>query len=419
MLGFLLIFAGSVSTGFFLIAATYVLFLNPAISLRQLISESSRLIQITPALWVLLLYLSWLTISALIAERPSLGISFVVSQWQLFIAIPFAIGFYRLTPDINFACLFSYGIRIAIPVVLLVVLYQLIALGIRPKGPSGNELILSTLCSIGAVLAFSRWDEDKRSHRIFATFSFACGLLIVLVTFSRSSWILMLLLAVCTAFYSRSRFKDFSIGKRGFLAFAILSVPLVLYVLQSAGFQRMLNLRIFTPIERLIEGKLPSESIGERLGMLQGGIEMLNHAPFVGYGIQNTVLVVNAFFEERNSEFIFQYTHLHNDYLNHAVAGGYMLAVLFAITVWLPFLLSLRIGSSFKNRGTIAFIAFCTSFGFAFSALTNIALRNDLLATLFSAVLISVLVVIQQERDSLLHPIVPDFGSDKNNENDA
>lgn len=403
---------GSVSTALFVGAALVAVFANPASRTGSILRDSVRLVSENRVLLVIPAYLVWLTMTALANDDPLRGARFLVSQWQLFFILPLSVGLYRLSPDANLAAVFSRGLRIGLWFALVLALVQLTMLGMRPLGFSGNELVFATLCAVAGGLSFANWSEDNARIGLLSLLSLLCAIAIIAIGFSRGLIVTMVvILAICLIYQLRAGGAKVPGAAALFAVFAV-AATVVTVAATSERFQRLYEIRILEPIEKLMAGEPGGQSISERALMLVSGWQMFWEKPLFGYGIQNTVPAINTIleplegFEER-----FNYTHLHNDYLNHAVGGGVPLFVLFSMVLWVPVLIAVKLKPEFRDRAAIVFFAVVLSAGYATTALTNVVLRNDLLATLFSAAFCFILVALQQQHDKVEKVHIPDFGA--------
>jgi O-antigen ligase len=83
---------------------------------------------------------------------------------------------------------------------------------------------------------------------------------------------------------------------------------------------------------------VPDGSIAQRLAMLEAGGQAFREAPWLGHGGQNRFAAARPYLPEGFPDF----SHLHNDFLTHAVAGGVPAVALLCLILAFPLLIALR-----------------------------------------------------------------------------
>lgn len=384
MVGFLGIILGSTSTALLVASSVVVIFFNNQISTIEILRETVLTIKRIPIVSIFPIFYFFVVFTSFRGDNWLKDAIFVAgSYWQFLIMIPTSIGLYHLSKNVNFAGLFSYGCRIGLVFVVPLSLIQIYFFNARPNGFLSNSLIFASLCIIGAGFAIIEWPEDNKKSRFFSWTVFAAGMLAAILTFSRGMLISIVAILIITAVYqfnSNSRYK-LGLKKAAILLTGTFSI-LIASINTENGW-RIINSRILEPITNYNNGEPSDLSVNQRLDMQITGFYVFLNNPIIGRGIQNAVSEANSRSEEilgRTTEYT--YTHLHNDYLTHAVGGGIALLLLFFMVLICPILLcwSLR-----KNEGDIAIFYFSlmTSISYSTIALTNIVFRNDQLTTMF------------------------------------
>ncbi|MEM7240641.1 MAG: O-antigen ligase family protein [Pseudomonadota bacterium] len=83
----------------------------------------------------------------------------------------------------------------------------------------------------------------------------------------------------------------------------------------------------------------PEWSVGLRMKMLKGGWTAVQERPFVGHGPQNRYNSAAAHFDTTGHV---RFSHLHNDFLTHAVGGGILLVFLLIALIIIPAVIGFR-----------------------------------------------------------------------------
>ncbi|MFK7868128.1 MAG: O-antigen ligase family protein [Roseobacter sp.] len=115
-------------------------------------------------------------------------------------------------------------------------------------------------------------------------------------------------------------------------------------------------------------------SVNQRLAMLIAGWNAFKERPIFGYGGQNRF---DAAVDYLPGSFAFQYSHLHNEFVTHAVAGGIPAVVLLTVILFFPVYVACRTPGESKNRMQIAAMF---TLAFVGTAFFNNVLFNDISA---------------------------------------
>jgi hypothetical protein len=116
---------------------------------------------------------------------------------------------------------------------------------------------------------------------------------------------------------------------------------------------------------------VPDGSIAQRLAMLEAGGQAFREAPWLGHGGQNRFAAARPYLPEGFPDF----SHLHNDFLTHAVAGGVPAVALLCLILAFPLLIALRAPTRDRLHTALLF-----SGAFTGTALVNNVLFVDISA---------------------------------------
>ncbi len=143
--------------------------------------------------------------------------------------------------------------------------------------------------------------------------------------------------------------------------------------------------------------------------MQRTGFQAFLKAPVIGYGIQNSVEQANSVSKQvLNRKTDYTYTHLHNDYLTHAVGGGIILFVLFLAVIFSPFFMVWQLVKDQKDPGLFYYGLMLTA-AFSTIAMTNLVFRNDQLTTMFCVATIFIIVRYVQKMHDIVEVRIPDL----------
>lgn len=410
LIGTFCIILGSVSTALFLVASIAVIFINPRISINDIGKQTVDLLKVSPILWVFPIFFIAVFITSIRGENWLSESLFVAgSYWQFLIMVPAAVGLYHLSKDINFAGLFTLGCRFGLIFVVPLSLAQIYFFNLRPEGFFSNSLIFASLCIAGAGVALIEWPEDNYKDRIVSWIAFSAGIAAALLTFSRGM-VIAILAILAIAMFLRLKVKSQYFPSIKFIVI-LCAVVFGIFAtsLQTDNGWRILNKRILQPIEMFAKGEQFDRSIRERLDMQITGLHAFSEKPFVGHGIQNSVEAANKISTEvLGRKTNYTYTHLHNDYLTHAVGGGILLFLLFVLVISSPLIMSWQLRKKNAGQGMLNY-GLMLSGAYATIAMTNIVFHNDQLTTMFCAATIFIIVRFVQEMHGTQEIRIPDL----------
>lgn len=195
----------------------------------------------------------------------------------------------------------------------------------------GNlSILLGILCVVGMGWAVQK-EKRKGLWIIILTIGFLLGITASALSGSRGGWIGLVFIFI----YILSHFKGI-VSKKGMSALIII-FPLFLlaaYLIPQTGVQKRLH-EISTDLHKYNEGYTYS-SIGTRLELWQGGVEIIKEKPLWGWG--------DAGYESRLQELIDSgrikphlLSHPHNEFLyissHYGLIGGCALLLLYLMPI--------------------------------------------------------------------------------------
>ena len=158
-------------------------------------------------------------------------------------------------------------------------------------------------------------------------------------------------------------------------------------------FEHDLSNHLVNGLKELTFSGSHDESVNIRLTIYQAALDSFSIKPIFGYGIGNLSESTIQFLPEK---FSFGYTHLHNMFLNHLIAGGLVgLALLFMLATS-PLLILWQKRDIISINGIyFSFLIVIVIFG---QGMSNVLLFHDLLAGFFS-VLILIAAITSNKQD--------------------
>ena len=385
VIGILLVAGGSISTAFYFITAVFVIFLNPKKKIKAICSGVFSLYKQLPMLFILPLFVLCLFAFSILRANTDELLETLASHFQLLCIVPMVVGLNSLSGNRNCLNYFIKGLQVGTIVILPIAVLQLTVLDMRPEGFSGNSLIFSSVLCLACVLGLLSSEEQLGRTRLFYYVPSICAFLMIIISFSRAPILIAFVLTFVTLLmHVRKRLPSKKLLTVFSLFIIILGIGLSAIASTSFG-ARYFDKRIVEPITNLANGELSDNSIRKRLDLNISGFYAFTQKPFVGYGLQNTVEAANNFSKASlGSTKEYAYSHLHNEYLTYAVAGGIFLLLQYLAIIVLPYLLG--------SRESAREFSILVALSFAGIAVTNIVLAHDITSTFFSVCLILILL---------------------------
>lgn len=390
--------AGSFSTAlFFAAAAALLVEFGPLGSVRV----GRDALREQPALWLLVVFFVYVSAACLLGNNPMRGLEFVGGYLHFPIALLFIGWLRKLSPEIDYIGFFVWGCRLGVPIAFAIGLWQFLLGDARVEGASVNALLYALLCITAGSLSVLNVQGDGKPERIVAWAGLLLGTAGVLMSFSRGIWLMLPVMYLLVAVYF-ARLRTLSIGQVVIALLVVMNLMVAL-TLTPYGAREMQD-RIVDPLQQARAGVIEDTSIHHRLDLLETGWQAFLNRPLIGHGMQNTVAAADdtspAVLGRQTHH---TYTHLHNDYLTHAVGGGAPLAVMFAMMLMLPLWLAVRAPRD-RIYQTRLYFAAILSVGYAGAALTNLVFRHDLPQTFFMCGVIFVAISVAQSENGVDRP---------------
>lgn len=264
-------------------------------------------------------------------------------------------------------------------------LVQYFILGMaRVEGGAGNALVFASAASMagtislaGAFMLTTRWQLPLVGGYFAAAFA-------VLLSGSRSVWMVMALASLAILFACRREIRTFIAGH----LVKVLLVASVVAALSSG----VLASRVESLAEdwnKLAQAENYNSSLGTRWALWQGGVEQALDRPLLGNGLQNTRKIIERLADEFGLSA--RFTHFHNGFLtifveSGLVGAGAMIGV-FLLAGWLALrTLSETEETTARLGGAILIVFFLN---YLIGGSFNIVVGHDILDTLFMILLIT------------------------------
>ncbi|TCA31110.1 O-antigen ligase family protein [Rhizobium leguminosarum bv. viciae] len=247
----------------------------------------------------------------------------------------------RQSPDGRLVPLFILGAGIGMIVTFLFSLLQIMFLMERAEAGTSNAALLGVIGVLFGGIALLNVQSPRSVEQRIAILGYAAGLGCVLLSGTRSAWLVIPVHVVIFLWYFRKH--SFHLSLR---SLAITS-SLLLAGLIALGSGQVLH-RIealqenLTSLERS-DGEITS--IGARFALYKGALSAISKDPLTGYGPQNRMTSVLAELPE-NIRPQLPYSHVHNGFLTAGIDAG-----VFGIAALSLMLLTPVIGAWRKEAG--------------------------------------------------------------------
>jgi O-antigen ligase len=254
----------------------------------------------------------------------------------------------------------------------------------RAEGGAGNALVFAQVTAMaGSICLAGALQSPRWRHLLLG--AFGAALIAVILSGSRTDWLIAFLDTLLLAVLFRSRLR------------AIVSVKMVaLALVVAAAVIVVMWPFIWTRVEQLLrgwnevtaQGKYDS-SLGIRIALWQIGTDLFTQHPIFGYGIHRAdTLLVQDLFADYGIEK--GYSHFHNGFLTllvqSGVVGALSIAGVFVVAATTGARVSARSSDEVERFG--AAILLLTVVTYMVAGASNKLLGHDILDTMLMVYLI-------------------------------
>lgn len=323
-------------------------------------------------------------------ENVDMGIQKLGTNIHYFFAPFAAVLFYK----VNLKNVIPNAIKLGVIIASIFAAYQHHVLDIDRIYGASHPVIFGGLLAIMIFVAISNFPKEAVAEKILSILSFAFGVYAVFLSGTRGAWLLILLLPFLLLL---TWAKQQLITKKTLLI--ILVAAGVLFF--SFSFNDKVVKRINMAINEFSVSvtKDSTSSVGTRLTMWRHGFEVFKQKPYLGHGLQNTTNVVAERIRNENNELqglrlervvnhFKRFDHLHNEYINTAVAKGILGLTTLLILLLLPLTMFWkRVTAGDSSKAHFATIGIITIVGYIIIGMTNIMSTQPLLNMFFLIIL--------------------------------
>ncbi|MBY5787930.1 O-antigen ligase family protein [Rhizobium leguminosarum] len=299
------------------------------------LSKSDRLVAIGMSIYPLVM------IASIFINPPYSEVPDWIFRLLPFFSVWLILPRMRQSPDGRLVPLFILGAGIGMIVTFLFSLLQIMFLMDRAEAGTSNAALLGVIGILFGGIALLNIQSPRSVEQRFAILGYAAGLGCVLLSGTRSAWLVIPIHIVIFLWYFRKH--SFHLSLR---SLAITS-SLLLAGLITLGSGQILH-RIqalqenLTSLERT-DGEITS--LSARFALYKGALSAISKDPLTGYGPQNRMSSVLAELPD-NIRPQLPYSHVHNGFLTAGIDAG-----VFGIAALSLMLLTPVIGAWRKERG--------------------------------------------------------------------
>ncbi|MGR9250684.1 O-antigen ligase family protein [Rhizobium leguminosarum] len=299
------------------------------------LSKSDRLVAICMSIYPLVM------IASIFINPPYSEVPDWIFRLLPFFSIWLILPRMRQSPDGRLVPLFILGAGIGMIVTFLFSLLQIIFLMERAEAGTSNAALLGVIGILFGGIALLNIQSPRSVEQRIAILGYAAGLGCVLLSGTRSAWLVIPIHIIIFLWYFRKH--SFHLSLRSL----VITSSLLLAGLITLGSGQILH-RIqalqenLTSLERT-DGEITS--LSARFALYKGALSAISKDPLTGYGPQNRMASVLAELPD-NIRPQLPYSHVHNGFLTAGIDAG-----VFGIAALSLLLLTPMIGALRKEAG--------------------------------------------------------------------
>jgi O-antigen ligase len=264
--------------------------------------------------WLTFGYFCVMLLSVLIADGFNAEFHHLGRKVHFLLAPLIALAIYQMNLPLKSLLL---AIKAGLIIIGIIVIVQFLLGVTRPSGMI-NANIFSDITVAMLFLSIVQIFNEKPKEQIITFIAVLAGLVAIVLSSSRGSWLSFIILSICYIYFI---YKPFLKGKKKRQLF-LMSFFVILFSL--VGTQSNVSSKIdaaVTNIQEWDNGSHQFSSSGVRLEMWRAGLISLKESPWFGYGYRNANSAASEY-AVHSQEMIAKFTHLHNEYITSLVSAG-------------------------------------------------------------------------------------------------
>jgi len=257
---------------------------------------------------------------------------------------------------------------------------------------SGNALPFGTLLMTLSFLSIVHLKKRSVIGKLFAVSALLLGIMTVAFwNQSRGPFLTIIPLGLITLWYvtySDSWVNSIKNSLKVFLSLVVIVISGIIIIEKTNSSYQTRILQSYQHLKvgllTFTGGVIQEESVSRRMIMYKSGLKASLNSPLIGYGIKNRF---SATIPHRATGINWAYTHLHNTFLNHFVAGGIVGLFLLLLLMFSPLINIYK--NNIHNSIDAKYCALITVTSMLFNGLTNVLIMHDLMAGFFGMLILA------------------------------
>lgn len=303
----------------------------------------------------------------------------------MYLTIPLLIARCRATPEVDYFGQFVRAAPFCGILLLPVMVWQISTGGDRITGFAGNPFPFAMICAVLGPVALFNLPRASRMLGVLALVGFASCAAGVLLSVTRSVWIVMILnlLVVLWAL------GGWCVVKRHWITFAAMVCVLAGIAVAFSGRVEGRVGMLVDDFHAIAENRVPHRSLAIRMGLWSGGLKAVGQRPVFGYGANNRSRIIRqipiefpASRDRPRRVGHVTVSNFHNGFLTAMIDAGIFGVLVTAMLLFAPLALAVFAPRDDIYRLRLAF-ALLVFFTYAISGSVNIMFGQDLIDALF------------------------------------
>lgn len=311
---------------------------------------------------------------------------FAATFWLLpFLSPWFLTSRLRAGRDQDYLLIFCLGASVGAIAACFVGFAEFLAGTSRPTAGAGNAAIFGVACLLQGAFSALNITSANPLVRKLAVAGLMAGLLGMLLSGTRGTWIAAVP-ALCLVFaYAPARWGRLS-SARMFILLVAAGLVATLILGDAIWHRLSYASRELTAMSG--DGASSLSSIGARLRLWEAALQAIAHSPIWGYGIQNRMLAIQSFYSSFGEGPV-GFTHPHNLLLAAFLDGGIIVATALLALLAVPIVIARDGGPDARKR---LYFALVLGTIYMVNGMTQIAFKHDVMDSFFISAALMVAV---------------------------
>ena len=265
--------------------------------------------------WITIIYFTVILVTLIHADGWSAQFHHLGRKLHFLLAPLIALAVYKSNISIV-KLLFS--LKLGLLLIGIITIIQFFLDYPRPSGMM-NANVFGDLAVSMLFLSMVRIFQESHKEKIFTSIAVIFGLIAIILSASRGSWLSFLILLSFFLYLSYCHFSK-RLKAKNLLVFFTALILLFGTILTKTPVVKQFSQGV-EEVQKWEDGDTSTTSNGMRMEMWKSGLLASTNAPWLGYGYRNANKVATEY-ATKYHERISGYTHLHNEYITNLVSSG-------------------------------------------------------------------------------------------------